>query len=349
MPIMHLADETALFWKKLPDKTLALRTEKTAPGRKIGKERITLLVCCNASGEHKLKLLMIGKAKNPRVFKQVKLPLEYANSKNAWMTEMIFRNWFKNSFVVQVRKHLKEKNLPVKALLLLDNTTCHPLSLASSEEDICVMFLPPNCTALVQPMDQNAIRILKVNYRKSFLSFMLSNLTDNLTDVIKKFSLKDVAFLVTNAWNAVGTNILQKCFNRILKHEEWDSGDDLPLAQLRSNHLSEVIDLLVEISPDVYQNNEITEWINDEDIDQGEQSEEDEEIEDDILEGNDNPIPKISHSDAIAALNTCIQYAEEQDLRSEDILKLIGLREIAYTNRNETKLRQTKITNFLQQ
>ncbi|XP_036338616.1 jerky protein homolog-like [Rhagoletis pomonella] len=219
---IYNADETALFWKKLPDKTLALRTEKTAPGRKIGKERITLLVCCNASGEHKLKLLMIGKAKNPRVFKQVKLPLEYANSTNAWMTEMIFRNWFKNSFVVQVRKHLKEKNLPVKALLLLDNATCHPLSLASSEEDICVMFLPPNCTALVQPMDQNAIRILKVNYRKSFLSFMLSNLTDNLTDVIKKFSLKDVAFLVMKAWNAVGTNIIY-------------SDDDLPLAQLRSN------------------------------------------------------------------------------------------------------------------
>ncbi|XP_036345287.1 jerky protein homolog-like [Rhagoletis pomonella] len=213
---------------------------------------------------------MIGKAKNPREFKQVKLSMEYANSKNAWMTEMmtIFRNWFKNSFVVQVRKHLKEKNLPVKALLLLDNATCHPLSLASSEEDICVMLLPPNCTALVQPMDQNAIRILKVNYRKSFLSFMLSNLTDNLTDVIKKFSLKDVAFLVTNAWNAVGTNVLQKCFNRILKHEEWDSDDDLRLAQLRSNHLSEV---MVEISPDVYQNNEITEWINNEDIDQGSQ------------------------------------------------------------------------------
>lgn len=134
-----------------------------------------------------------------------------------------------------------------------------------------------------------------------------------------------------------------------MKHEEWDSDDDLPLAQLRSNHLSEVIDLLVEISPDVYQNNEITEWINDEDIDQGEQGEEDEEIEDDILEGNDNPIPKISHSDAIAALNTCIQYAEEQDFSSGDILKLIGLREIAYKNLNETKLRQTKITNFLQQ
>lgn len=113
---------------------------------------------------------MIGKAKNPRAFKKVKIPLDYANSKNAWMTELMFKNWFEKSFVKQVKRYLRENNLSTKALLPVDNATCHPKLLADIDKNICVMFLPPNCTAGIQPMDQNVIRILNMNYRKSCLS-----------------------------------------------------------------------------------------------------------------------------------------------------------------------------------
>lgn len=40
------ADETGLFWKMLPEKTYVHSGEKSAPGRKLSKERITLLLCC---------------------------------------------------------------------------------------------------------------------------------------------------------------------------------------------------------------------------------------------------------------------------------------------------------------
>ena len=60
------------------------------------------------------------------------------------------------------------------------------------------MFFPPNCTALMQSMDQNAIRILKLNYRKSILVSMLSS-SENLMDALKTLSLKNVAFLIANA------------------------------------------------------------------------------------------------------------------------------------------------------
>lgn len=66
---IYNADETGLYWKALPSKTLVDRTEKSAPGHKLIKETITLMACANASGEHKLKLLCIGKSKNPRSFK----------------------------------------------------------------------------------------------------------------------------------------------------------------------------------------------------------------------------------------------------------------------------------------
>lgn len=99
---IYNADESGLFWKLLPGRTYVSSQEKTAPGAKTEKQRITFLCCANASGEHKLKLLVIGKAKNPRSFKNFNCPADYQNSKSAWMTSAIFRHWFHHSFVQQV-------------------------------------------------------------------------------------------------------------------------------------------------------------------------------------------------------------------------------------------------------
>jgi hypothetical protein len=86
---MYNCDETGLNYKMLPTKTLAAREEKSAPGYKRSKERLTVMACSNASGEHKLKLTLIGKSKNPRAFKNVNvknLPVNYANQKmHGWI------------------------------------------------------------------------------------------------------------------------------------------------------------------------------------------------------------------------------------------------------------------------
>lgn len=99
---IYNADETGLYWQLLPDKTYVSIKEKTAPGMKTAKQRITFLGCTNASGLHKLKPLVIGRAKNPRCFKNFYNPLIYTHTKNAWMTADIFRNWFFQHFVPEV-------------------------------------------------------------------------------------------------------------------------------------------------------------------------------------------------------------------------------------------------------
>ncbi|XP_036325162.1 jerky protein homolog-like [Rhagoletis pomonella] len=90
---LYNADESGLFWKILPDKSYVSSAEKSAPGMKTEKQRITFLCCANASGNHKLKLLVIGKARNPRVFLNFNCPTEYTSSKSSWMTSTIFRDW----------------------------------------------------------------------------------------------------------------------------------------------------------------------------------------------------------------------------------------------------------------
>ena len=53
------------------------------------------MFACSAAGE-KLKPLVIGKSKNPRCFKNVRignLPVHYMANKKAWMTSQIFCEW----------------------------------------------------------------------------------------------------------------------------------------------------------------------------------------------------------------------------------------------------------------
>lgn len=99
---LYNADESGLFFRLLPDRTFVAASEKTAPGRKFAKERITFLLCANADGSHKLNPLIIGKSANPRCFKGFKNPLEYASSSKAWMNSQLFFNWFHDSFIKQV-------------------------------------------------------------------------------------------------------------------------------------------------------------------------------------------------------------------------------------------------------
>ncbi|XP_033223555.1 tigger transposable element-derived protein 4-like [Belonocnema kinseyi] len=83
------ADETGLFFKCLPDKTLTFKGD-TCHGGKKTKDRITVMVCANMSGKEKLELLVIGKSKNPRCFKGAKsLPVLYGSNKKAWMTSSV--------------------------------------------------------------------------------------------------------------------------------------------------------------------------------------------------------------------------------------------------------------------
>jgi hypothetical protein len=62
---VYNADETGFLYRCLPNSTLAGGGEVSASGHKSSKERLTILLCTNAAGTHKLKLLVVGKLKNP--------------------------------------------------------------------------------------------------------------------------------------------------------------------------------------------------------------------------------------------------------------------------------------------
>jgi hypothetical protein len=61
----------------------------------------------------------------------------------------------KPGFIPEVESHLKKINLDSKVLLLLDNAPGHPNKL--NHPNVKVIFLPPNTTSLIQPIDQGII------------------------------------------------------------------------------------------------------------------------------------------------------------------------------------------------
>lgn len=64
---------------------------------------------------------------------------------------------------------MQQLDLETKALLSLYNAPEHPDHLCSDNKKNVEIFLPPNVTSLVQPMDQNITQTVKLHYRKVFL------------------------------------------------------------------------------------------------------------------------------------------------------------------------------------
>ncbi|GFW67928.1 jerky protein homolog-like [Trichonephila clavipes] len=77
---IYNADETGLNFRALPKR----QDEKSTPGYKMSKDRVTLMACSNAFGNHNLPLMVIGKSAKPRAFKNVNmksLPVYYRSQK----------------------------------------------------------------------------------------------------------------------------------------------------------------------------------------------------------------------------------------------------------------------------
>ncbi|GFQ79714.1 tigger transposable element-derived protein 1 [Trichonephila clavata] len=140
----------------------------------------------------------------------------WRSNPKAWVTRKFFVEWVNLVFGPSVKKYLQEKNLPVQALLILDNAPAHPPNL---EDDILeefkfikVLYLPPNTTPILQPMDQQVISNFKKLYtehlfRRCFEVTEITNLT--LREFWKDhFNIAICLKIIDQAWLGVTTRTL---------------------------------------------------------------------------------------------------------------------------------------------
>ena len=372
-------DETGLNFRLLPNKTLATHFEKSADGRKKSKDRVTINACANASGSIKLPLQLIGKSKVPRCFKKVKmdlLPVQYRGQKNAWMTTEIFQSWFHETFVPTVRKELSALGLEQKAVLVLDNCSAHPNAedLVSDDGKISALYLPPNVTALIQPMDQGVLETLKRLYKKKLLRRLVIE-EENGTGIIaflKTVNMKVVVDMISESWNEIKATTLRKSWQKIISSQPQAPSSEESIEENHSDrvdpgeldqeiNISEFISDFQELGFNMDQD-ELDGWLSSDSNDPGFQLMTEDEICDHVMseaasagadeekdedeDEEEHYVCPISNSAAAHMLDQCLTWLEDQpEADSYNISTLKGLRALAVRKRGQS-LRQKTLTDM---
>ena len=189
---------------------------------------MTGLAAANANGE-KLPMFIIDKSKSPRCSKNLKqLPCHYREKKKSWMDSDLFEEW-----VRELDRKFEQQNQ--KFVLIIDNCPAHPAIGGLKIIQLC--FLPPNTTAVTQPMDQGVIRSLKAKYRSRLIKLIIKAIDSNKD--IPKINVLDAMKLLTLSWEDVTENTVQNCFAeaRISNDYQLRAQNDLddPFIELRSS------------------------------------------------------------------------------------------------------------------
>uniref|UniRef100_U9UAT9 DDE-1 domain-containing protein n=1 Tax=Rhizophagus irregularis (strain DAOM 181602 / DAOM 197198 / MUCL 43194) TaxID=747089 RepID=U9UAT9_RHIID len=226
------------------------------------------MLASNASGNHKLKPLVIGKSLRPRAFYGIqvsRLPVTYKANKKAWMRNDIFNGW-----VSELDREFRLQGRHV--VLIIDNAASHKFVISSDENDeiddcdsdddydddynddnddysdddendfsdeseesssqnskrkgdnrggkkdnlqltnIQIVFLPPNTTSKLQPMDAGIIQNFKVKYKQLYIRHLIEQFEQGF-DYRNKLNIKQAIDFVAEAWESVEQKTICNCWN----------------------------------------------------------------------------------------------------------------------------------------
>lgn len=260
-----------------------------------------------------------------------------------------------------MRRFSLENNLPPKGILLLDNCTAHaPIeALRSDDGNIIAMLLPPNVTAVIQPMDQNPIKIVKLLYRNKLLSSIIGQEDVSIHDLLSSHSIRDAILFLKLAWDELPQNVLKNSWKKIFEWDEnqFDEMDNVPLSQIVSslNVYNETLDethlLLSKLSNESPLSNEDIETWNGDivDLSDNESSDESDEPASDDEASNQSIREKsvVPFDEAINAVSILMKWTEiNKEYSNKHMSGLIDLRLDIVKNHISKPCKQQQITEY---
>jgi len=228
--LMYNVDETGLLFRCLPSRSYVPADDRrTARGSKAmrSKDRVTLTLCCNATGTHKLPVAVIRKAMRTLCFngKGNGCPLPYCSQASAWTDGDTSKRWFDEVIIESLHARTASH-----VYLVLDNLGCH---FQVSHAQVTVIELPSNTTAVYQPLYAGIIAALKRRFKTRLLERVVASLEKWVESarpaprvprggglgVGGQAHLLDAVQIIRTEWDKISTEQLANC---------WLKADVLP-------------------------------------------------------------------------------------------------------------------------
>ncbi|XP_076182411.1 ionotropic receptor 68a isoform X2 [Ptiloglossa arizonensis] len=251
--------KSGLLWKALPTENFIGENEKSVSSYKLKKERITIVLCSNATGTHKLKPFIIHKYKKPKSLKDHmdKLPVVFKSQRNAWMDQNLFIDWYNNYFKTSVATYQLENGIIGKVLLLLD--TGHKIPDSMDNENFKIMYLPANTTSLIHRLDQGMIEKTKRCFRHKMMQKVIQY-EKGIQEFYKHYTIKDCIDILIESWEFVTTTNIRNAWNKIILQATIERGKEEP-GEEEEDLLNEIQDAMLTISKQNISRESVTEFL----------------------------------------------------------------------------------------
>ena len=108
--------------------------------------------------------------------------------------------------------------------MILDNASSHIVSSAKVGKsrgfstlelsNMTLVFLPPNVTSVVQPLDQGIIASFKIQYKKKLLRWVLSQYDDATLKDLRKVvpNIRQAIMWSYEVWSELDAQIVRNCW-----------------------------------------------------------------------------------------------------------------------------------------
>ena len=261
------------------------------------------------------------------------------------------KHGFMKSLCQVAEKHLG-RGLTKRAILLLDNAPSHPNveSLCSSDGEISCLYLPPNTTSLIQPMDQGVLETIKRWYKCDLVLRLLNKENEGLdiAQFTKTLNILDAVLMSAKSWSEVEESTIARNWSKLLSLPdvpECEASDTSLLIDMVTNFMfqlkKDLIGLrstkMIQATINTLTRNYVVTHVT-------EESEENDEEDDD-----DNVVTQIvSHSQACQALETVLVYLEQQpEIPMSTTVLLNSLLTQTARKRFQT-LKQTRVSDYFE-
>lgn len=234
-------DESGLIFNKQPEFSNVHKGKgKQLSGSKDSKTRITTFHLVNQDNSDKRKIMVIHRSQTPQVFRRDKvntanLPVIYRFNKKAWMLTGL---WYEFLRTLNNEMHILQRYIA----LITDNCPTHPWPDHPPQNytgpappqltHVTLIYLPPNTTSHLQPLDQGIIKAFKAAYKRRYAENMVQyfNIHAKAPDQI---NILQAIYMIADAWDSISTNTIINCWAKadicgdgIQTHQQVQQGKD---------------------------------------------------------------------------------------------------------------------------